>query len=540
MNYLEYRAKIKHMGLQSVDDFLDNVDYSEGFIRGYQPSAFAVKYLSFCSLINQSIGLEVEPTPISHFIMLDSIAYGNRAVASLCSRGQGKTTLVPLRMPWYMATFNELPKIPTFNFMLYISDSIDNGVKTLKRGLVDTYEASDFLREMIPDYQGTEQEHMFTNVNGVKSYLNCFGILGGIRGQQRKGARPQLAVLDDIMSDKTGDSAVALERMNDVIYSGLLPALDPKVGKVLFQGTPFNAKDPIYSAIESGAWDVNVFPIAEKFPVAEKDFRGGWVERFSYKNLKEIFDVAEQSGRGSSTQREFMLRLMNEDDKLFNKNEVVFYSRTELIKNLSNYNIVITTDFATSKKKGADPSVIVVWAVDWDGNYYMLDGIRKNQTMDLNLDSLFSLVRIYSPYTVGIEVTGQQQGFISWIQREMISRNIHFNLARDPKTKEFGIRPSTDKFSRFNTFSLPLLKQGKIRFPEELQEEAVVAYTIQEITSVTVEGIKSKNDDCLDNVSMLGSLPRALPQKPTARYTTVDTLDYYDDTEDAGVGHYTV
>ena len=538
MNYLEYRAMIKRHNLQTVDDFLDNVDYSDSFIKGYKPSDFAVKYLSFSSLINQSIGLKTAPTPISHFIILDSLVYGRRATASLCSRGQGKTTLVPMRMPWFMAVFNEMPRIPQFDFMLYISDSIDNGVKTLKRGLGDLYESSDFLREMIPHYHNTEQEHIFTNANGKKSYMNCFGILGGIRGQQRQGRRPQFAILDDIMSDKTGDSPAALERMNEVIYSGLLPALDPEVGKVLFQGTPFDSKDPIYSALESGAWDVNVFPIAEKFPVPEEDFRGGWVERFPYQSLKEIFEIAEKSGRGKSTQREYMLRLVSEEDKLIHPSELMWFNRKEMIKQLFNYNIVITTDFATSEKNGADPSVIMVWAVDWADNYYLIDGIRTNQTMDLNLDSLFHFVRVYKPYTVGIEVTGQQQGFIPWIQKEMIARKVHFNIARDPRTKELGIRPVTKKFERFNVSALPMLKQGKIYFPEELKDTALVMYTVSEITSVTVEGIKSKNDDCLDNVTMIGSLPKVIPEKPDFEYTTLD--DYFNHDEDTGISNYLV
>lgn len=541
MNYIEYRAKLKYLGLQTVDEFLDNVDYSEGFINGYKPSDFAIKYLSFCSLLNQSIGLETDPTPISHFIILDSLVYGGKATVSLCSRGQGKTTLVPTRMPWYMAVFNEMPRIPKLDFMLYVTDSIDNGVKTLKRTMADTYDNSALLQELIPHYHNTEQEHIFTNVNGVKSYMNCFGILGGIRGQQRKGMRPQLAVLDDIMSDKTGDSPAALEKMNEVIYSGILPALDPKVGKLLFQGTPFDNKDPIYSAIESGAWDVNVFPIAEKFPVPEEHFRGAWPERFRYADLKEIFEVAEKSGMGKSTQREYMLRLVSEEDKMLTEKEIVYYSRATLISVLHNYSIIITTDFATSEKDGADPSVIIVWALDWEGNYYFLDGIRKRQTMDLNFESLFHFVRVYSPHSVGIEVTGQQQGFIALLLKEMLKENVHFNLARDPKTKEMGIRPLIDKYKRFSTQALPLLKQGKIRFPEELVGTDVLDSTIKEITSVTVEGIKSKNDDCLDNVSMLGSMPKPLPQKPTMAYSTLSGDDYrYEHTEDIGIGNYTV
>jgi len=45
--------------------------------------------------------------------------------------------------------------------------------------------------------------------------------------------------------------------------------------------------------------------------------------------------------------------------------------------------------------------------------------------MNATVDNLFRLVQEYSPLEVGIEITGQQGGFISWIQNEMTSRNIY-------------------------------------------------------------------------------------------------------------------
>lgn len=39
--------------------------------------------------------------------------------------------------------------------------------------------------------------------------------------------------------------------------------------------------------------------------------------------------------------------------------------------------------------------------------------------MDKTIDELFRLVQEYRPQEVGIETTGQQGGFISWIQNEM-------------------------------------------------------------------------------------------------------------------------
>ena len=43
-------------------------------------------------------------------------------------------------------------------------------------------------------------------------------------------------------------------------------------------------------AVESSAWNVNVYPVCEKFPCEREDFRGSWEDRFSYDYVKEQYD----------------------------------------------------------------------------------------------------------------------------------------------------------------------------------------------------------------------------------------------------------
>ena len=67
-----------------------------------------------------------------------------------------------------------------------------------------------------------------------------------------------------------------------------------------------------------------------------------------------------------------------------------------------------------------------------------------------------------------------------------------------------GIRPTTDKLSRFNMI-VPLFKAGKIRFPLELKASKTVGIFIEQIALATKDGIKGK-DDCLDTISMLSNM----------------------------------
>jgi hypothetical protein len=132
--------------------------------------------------------------------------------------------------------------------------------------------------------------------------------------------------------------------------------------------------------------------------------------------------------------------------------------------------------------------------------------------MDKNVDELFRLAQKYKPQLVGIEVTGQQQGFISWIQNEMLRRNIYFTLASEGNNNKPGIRPNTNKMQRFNVI-VPWFKLKKIWFPEEMKTSEPLVEAIEELSLASPSGFKARHDDFLDTVSMLGTLKAWKPSE---------------------------
>lgn len=364
----------------------------------------------------------------------------------------------------------------------------------------------------------------------------------GLRGTKVFGKRPQLAVLDDLVSDDDSRSPTAMSAIKDTVYKGIDYALDPVRRKIVFNGTPFNKNDILYEAVESGGWDVNVWPICEKFPCTRGEFRGAWPERFSYDFVNEQYQLAKATGQVAAFLQELMLRLQGEDDEVVSMNEIRWYSRELLLRNRANYNFYVTTDFATRESKVADHSVGVTWALNNNGDWFLVDGYRHQKTMDKTLDQLFNQVATYRPMLAGIEVTGQQGGFIPWIQEKMVERNVFFSLASHGNSKNPGIRPSTHKLERFQLV-VPLFKQGKIYFPEELRNSELVQAFLGEIKLVTPYKIKSKNDDCLDNLSMLPLLGAWVPGMPAPMQQSEDG-DIWQDraTEElsGGLSSYTV
>jgi len=122
--------------------------------------------------------------------------------------------------------------------------------------------------------------------------------------------------------------------------------------------------------------------------------------------------------------------------------------------------------------------------------------------MDVTMKNLFDFVNEYDPQSVGVEISGQQGGFIQWIQMEMQNRDNYFNLAGE-KGKP-GIRPVVDKLARLNLV-VPLFKAKKVFFAEEMKTSKELGIMMEQIALATKDGIKGK-DDSLDTISMLQNM----------------------------------
>ena len=491
-----------------VEDYLNQTDYT---IRpGYVPSDFALEFVTFIKLVNGAQG-EENKTPLVHYYMLDTLTDGGRRILNLCHRGIAKTTVMAEYLFLYIATYGELPGFGRIDLALYVSDSIENGVKNMRKNLEFRWENSDFLKQYVPNVRFTDIRWEFENVDGKMFIIKGYGAKTGVRGAKELGKRPQLAVLDDLISDEDARSATVIAAVEDTVYKAVNYALHPTKNMIIWSGTPFNAKDPLYKAVESGAWAINVFPVCEQFPCSKEEFRGSWPDRFTYEYVKEQYDNAVKLGKVDTFNQELMLRIMSDEERMIQDHDIAWYKIDAVLRNKGRFNFYITTDFATSEKQKSDYSVISVWAYNNVGDWLWVDGICKRQLMDKTVDDLFRLAQMYRPQQVGIEVSGQQGGFISWIMGEMMNRNIYFPLASEGNDSKPGIRPNTNKLVRFNTV-VPLFKARKIFFPIEKKITPELAEAITELSLVTPAGFKSKHDDFADTISMLSSLT---PWKPS-------------------------
>lgn len=504
-------------------------------MSNYLPSPDALKFIAFI----RAAGVEDNANAEIHYKLADKYFSTDKQVLIEAFRGSAKSTM----MEWliiYIAAMGELPGFGKVEFVAFIGDSAENGVKNFFRNVAGKLDRSDFLKQLVKVKRKTDGEMELENVDGIELNIKGYGASTNIRGVRYKGARPDMVILDDITTNDAMSSEAIQNTINNNFYKSVIPALHPTRYKIFFIGTPISERDLLHQLSNNPEWVVHKFPICEKYPCEKGDFVGNWEDRFPYTAVKSKFDMYYASGQSQSFYQEYMLEITDLTTLLVQEDDIKWFDPSIVKKNKSNYNFYITTDFATSTKKSADFSTIGVWALNNNNDWMLVDGQAKRQTMQENIEDVFAYVNKWKPLSVGIETSGQQGGFLSIIDEEMQRRNTYFTLARKQGSKEPGIRPTKDKVERFVKGVQPKFQQKKVWLPKpeickatsprlfELVEEMV-----HELSRFTLAGgVKAlAHDDAIDLLNQLSEIDKYAPSSaaPEEHFENHNKSDIWQD-----------
>lgn len=495
----------------------------------YVPSDEALKFIAFI----RAAGVEDNNTPEIHYRLADKYFGTDRQVMIESFRGSAKSTL----MEWYIiyaAAKGEVANFGEVNFIAFVGDSAENGVKNFFRNIQTKIDNSPFLQQFITIKRCTNEEAELVNTAGHQLNIKGYGMKTNIRGVRYNGRRPEIVILDDVTTNEALTSETIRKTISDNFYKAIIPALHPTHFRLFVIGTPIAENDILSKLRTNPTWVVHRFPIAQKFPCTKEDFVGNWEDRFNYDAVLFKYETFKADGQLQSFYQEYMLEITDLSTLLVDESDIFWYDPSIVLKSKSNYNFYITTDFATSTSKSADYSTIGVWAITSNNDWLLVDGQCVRQTMQENIDDLFRYVKKWAPLSVGIESSGQQGGFISILREMMIQRNIWFSFAKKPGSKEPGIRPLSDKVHRFVTGVQPKFKQNKVWLPKpELAGRissrlpTLVEELVHELSKLTLAGgVKAlTHDDAIDLLNQLSEMELFAPSHTEELTTRVITED---------------
>lgn len=391
-------------------------------------------------------------------------------------RESGKSTIITTALPIW-SIIGELQK----KFVVICSQT-QTQARLHLANIVKELENNELIRKDFWPYDWEENEMGVTAINLKKYGAKIIAISKEqtVRGIRHGEHRPDLIISDDIEDSRSVRTSDAREQTFKWYTSEILP-LGGDHTKYITVGNLLHEDSLILrlrDSIENGKRN-GVFKF---YPIMNSDEVPLWIERFP--DLEAIKKLEARIANSIQFQREYMLRLVPDEDQIICRDDIHYYDPEEpSLDNHERYCRVVGVDLAISQKDSADYTALVYIyvAIDKKGRivrYYVTgkpDGL-VNRRMDFNttIEQVRDFNKKYNP-TFYVETTGYQEALVQALKDDNIIDVECY-------------KPNQDKRARLNMIA-NYIKSGKIVFNKTGCEEL--------ITQLVGFGVE-KYDDLVD------------------------------------------
>ena len=301
--------------------------------------------------------------------------------------------------------------------------------------------------------------------NGVR--IDAYGKGQSPRGRLHHDARPTFAMLDDIENKLNGDvaSKEAVDATVSWLYAEVIPALDPKRGRIRVNCTPEGIDCLPVRLRSDDSWKRLYFPVCLGEP-EDPDAQPLWAERFPMGWIRKQKTLFEKQGLADDFDREYMLRARS--------NELADFDERDLQEcpALPSDHLPLWAmyDPARTKDSRSDTYGRVVAAFHGTTIYIVLSGGMHWKPSDM-INDLFEVNEQYRPIGMGVESDSLEDWMREPIRAEMVKRNTVLPLvdlrAPNDKSKHDFIRGALQPFSRARAI---VLVGGRAAHPQLVEE----------------------------------------------------------------------
>tara|TARA_R110000868_G_scaffold348196_1_gene609152 strand:+ start:1730 stop:3286 length:1557 start_codon:yes stop_codon:yes gene_type:complete len=427
----------------------------------------------------------------------------------IAPRGHAKTSVTGLGGSlWRTFCVDAYYKRPRRkHFVLLVSRSRGHSINLLT-AIKNTFEYSENFKTLF-GYHGQQTARVWREDFVITAYGDIFmakGMGQQVRGLNVGGTRPDFVLLDDGEDEENTKNS---ERMESN-FRWFLQALHNVGGsnpcKYLNIGTPQHQRAIVFMLSDMIDWRTHHYSAIITDPKTGEE-TPLWPELRSMEWLNKKREALEEIGRGSVFQREYMCRVVGDEDQLFRAEDMLYYDGevtweqyrddTEKCKAFLNIkdketlipiNIFMGIDPASSVSNSADYTGIVVLGVDREGNRYVLDLVRRRmRPIDVG-NEIIRLYKIWKPDKTQVETVGYQSMLADYIMRD---KNVHIPglmIKNNPR------RGKTERLEGLQ----PLFYQKK--FFLRRTDDKILGANMQHLVDELLSFPRSKHDDLLDGV----------------------------------------
>lgn len=399
-----------------------------------------------------------------------------KLVVLVAFRGSGKSTLITLSYAvWSMLGIHNK------KFVLIIGQTQTQARQyliNLKREL----ESNALLQSDLGPFQEENGEWGATALvfPQLKAKIMAVSSEQSIRGLRHNQHRPDLIICDDLEDMASVKTYENRQKMYNW-FSGEVMPLGDKHTRYIVVGNLLH-EDSLVMRLKRDIQEGARRGIFRMFPLLTEDGNTLWPGK--YPTQADIAEEKRKSGNEYAWQREYLLRIVPDEDQVIQKEWIHYYDSLPT-RHDSFHGIFTGVDLAISQKETADYTAIVSALISHEQNFcvYILPNIvnrRMNfpETIKQLKEINAANKKIYSSHIL-VEEVGYQKAVID-------------QLTHDALNVE-GVKISTDKRSRLISISA-MIQSGKIKFPKHGAEAL-----IRQIVGFGAE----RHDDLVDAFTLL-------------------------------------
>ncbi len=398
---------------------------------------------------------------------------GKEALAA--PRGNAKSTITSLIVPLWSIVGSRK------KFIVIISDTSEQAEEFLEQ-IKAELEANERLIEDFPEACGpgrTWKASKLVTGNGIA--VRCWGKRKRLRGARHGNRRPDLVICDDLEDDENIDSPEQREKDRKWFFKAVMK-IGGRYTVYIVVGTVLHYDSLLSRLLVRPGWrgkkwkavikwsSSKLWQKWEAFYTSRTIDAEKKAELFFNKNKKEMLRGTKvlwpegepyyylMTMRVSDGPAYFDSEKQNEpvnpNDCLFQEEWFQFIPEPILVDQNTRFYCAVDPSMGSSSKK-ADPSAILVGAINSDGIIDIIQADIQKRHPDSIMEALFEYHKQYRFERIVIEEVQFQQLFKDLVIKEGTRRKIY------PPVE--GVRPINDKTLRISKLQ-PHIKNGLIRF----------------------------------------------------------------------------
>lgn len=396
-------------------------------------------------------------------------------------RGSAKSTIMTMSYPIWSIIGKQQKKFVVIASQTQYQARVH--LMTIKREL----ESNELLKNDMGPFVEHREEWGSTSlyIPKYKARITAISTEQSVRGIRHGSKRPDLIIADDVEDISSVKTRESRNATFDWYTGEIIPAgdLDTKrivVGNLLHE-------DSLLMRLRERIEANEIDGIYREYPLLKDDkclWPGKYPDNISINKLRRSI------GNRVSWEREYMLRIIPDEDQVIDRAWIKFYDELPEKTEANEFvNSFVSVDLAISQKSTADCTAIViihVFGYKPEERKYYIDHRFVNKRMS-HLETLNTIVSLYS--TLQHSSSVRPRVLIEEVQYQAA---VTEQLA-DKDIEAKGVKIHADKRARLQLAS-PLFELGAVFFPKDRGIAAIV----QQLIGFGVE----KHDDLADAISM--------------------------------------